>query len=179
MRLTIKRALISVSDKSGLEELAKTLSRFGVEILATGGTAEKLKRAGVNYRAIETFTGNPEAFDGRMKTLSFKLESALLFDRSNSSHVSEAEKLSIEPIDLVVCNFYPFEQAVLKGSTEEELVEEIDIGGPTMVRAAAKNFKSVLVLTDPADYEEVLNEMRHLSGQVTLETRKKNDAQGF
>lgn len=175
----IKRALLSVSDKTYLEELAKGLAGLGVELLATGGTAERLKRAGIKFRAIEDYTGNPEAFDGRMKTLSFKLESAILFDRSNNSHMKQADELKIEPIDLVVCNFYPFEEAVSKGATEEQLVEEVDIGGPTMVRAAAKNFKSVLVLTDPADYMNALTEIRHMGCRVGLETRRAMMVKAF
>lgn len=177
--VTIKRALLSVSDKSYLEELARALTNFGVELLATGGTAERLKRAGIKYRAVEDYTGNPEAFDGRMKTISFKLEGAILFDRSNSTHVEQAAALQVEPIDLVVCNFYPFEEAVQKGSSESELVDEIDIGGPTMVRAAAKNFKSVLVLTNPEDYQSVLQEIRHLGGGVSLETRRSMMIKAF
>lgn len=175
----IKRALLSVSDKTYLEEFAKGLSGLGIELLATGGTAERLKRAGIKYRSVEEYTGNPEAFDGRMKTISFKLESAILFDRSNASHVEQAQKLDIEQIDLVICNFYPFEEAVSKGSTEEELIDEVDIGGPTMVRAAAKNFKSVLVLTEPTDYMPVLTEIRHLGSRVSLETRRKMMLKAF
>lgn len=177
--ITIRRALLSVSDKTYLEELAHALVGFGVEILATGGTAEKLKRVGIKYRPVEEFTGNPEAFDGRMKTISFKLESAILYDRSNCAHVEQAERLEVEGIDLVVCNFYPFEDAVSRGATEEELVHEIDIGGPTMVRAAAKNFKSVLVLTHPHDYMPVMNEIRAFGGRVSFETRKRMMVKAF
>jgi phosphoribosylaminoimidazolecarboxamide formyltransferase/IMP cyclohydrolase len=175
----IRRALLSVSDKVYLEELAKSLSGFGVELLATGGTADRLKRAGIKFRSVEEYTGNPEAFDGRMKTISFKLESALLFDRGNPLHVEQAAKLGVEPIDLVVCNFYPFEDAAASGATGANLVNEIDVGGPTMVRAAAKNFECVLVLTDPADYAPVLAEMRGLGGQVSLATRKRMMVKAF
>lgn len=177
--VTIKRALLSVSDKAYLEELARTLVSLGVELLATGGTADRLKKAAIKFRAVEEYTGNPEAFDGRMKTISFKLESAILFDRQNGSHVEQAEALGIEPIDLVVCNFYPFEQAVAKGMKEADLVHEIDVGGPTMVRAAAKNFESVLVLTDPSDYTAVLQEIRQNSGAVSYETRRTMMAKAF
>lgn len=177
--IAIKRALLSVSDKGCLEELGRALLSHGVEILASGGTAERLKRAGVKYRPVEEYTGNPEAFDGRMKTISFQLESAILFDRGNPSHVEQAEQLKIEPIDLVVCNFYPFEEAVAKGAGEEELVHQIDVGGPTMVRAAAKNFGSVVVLTDPADYAGFIGELRALSGRTTLELRRKLAIKAF
>jgi phosphoribosylaminoimidazolecarboxamide formyltransferase/IMP cyclohydrolase len=177
--VTIKRALLSVSNKSYLEELARGLLGFGVELLATGGTAERLKRAGIKFREVEEYTGNPEAFDGRMKTISFKLESAILFDRAEPSHVEQAKKLGIEPIDLVVCNFYPFEDAVGRGANESELVHEIDVGGPTMVRSAAKNYHSVLVLTDPTDYAPILNEIRSLGGATTLATRRRMMVKAF
>ncbi len=177
--IPIKRALLSVSNKSYLEELAKVLVGLGVELLATGGTADKLKRAGIKFRAVEEFTGNPEAFDGRMKTISFKLESSILFDRTNPAHVTQAAELGIEPIDLVVCNFYPFEEAVSKGAKESELVHEIDVGGPTMVRSAAKNFESVLVLTDPSDYQDVMSELRTLSGRVSFETCRRMAIKAF
>jgi phosphoribosylaminoimidazolecarboxamide formyltransferase/IMP cyclohydrolase len=176
---TIRRALLSVSDKTYLEELAKGLAGFGIELLATGGTADKLKRAGVKFRSVEEYTGNPEAFDGRMKTISFKLESAILFDRGSPVHVEQAKTLGIEPIDLVVCNFYPFEEAVSRGANEEELVHEIDVGGPTMVRAAAKNFHGVLTLVDPADYTAVLSEIRSGGGTVSFETRRRMMVKAF
>jgi len=177
--VTIRRALLSVSNKAYLEELARSLASQGVELLATGGTADRLKRANIKFRAVEEFTGNPEAFDGRMKTISFKLESAILFDRSSASHVDQAHQLGIEPIDLVVCNFYRFEDAVARGIGEGDLVHEIDVGGPTMVRAAAKNFNSVLVLTDPEDYQTVLSEMRILGGAVSFDTRRKMMLKAF
>lgn len=179
VNVAIRRALLSVSDKACLEDLAKGLLGFGVELLATGGTADKLRRAGIRYRPIEEYTGNPEAFDGRMKTISFKLESAILFDRASAAHVEQAAKLGVEPIDLVVCNFYPFEDAVSRGATHAELVSEIDVGGPTMVRAAAKNHEGVLVLTDPSDYAAVMNEIRSLGGRVSAETRRRMMIKAF
>ncbi|MEW6057300.1 MAG: bifunctional phosphoribosylaminoimidazolecarboxamide formyltransferase/IMP cyclohydrolase [Bdellovibrionota bacterium] len=175
----IQRALFSVSDKTYLEELAKSLTGFGIEFIATGGTADRLRRSAIKFRPIEDFTGNPEAFDGRMKTLSFKLESALLYDRANSTHVEQAKDLGIEPIDLVVCNFYPFEEAVSKGSSEADLIHEVDIGGPTMVRAAAKNHHSVVVLTDPSDYAEFMTELRSLGGCISFETRRRLAVKAF
>jgi len=176
---SIRRALLSVSDKSLIEELARALVSAGAELLATGGTAERLHRANIPFRKVEDFTGNPEAFDGRMKTLSFKLESAILFDRAKSSHLEQAKQHDIEPIDLVVCNFYPFENAVQREATEEELVSEIDVGGPTMIRAAAKNFKSVAALVDPEDYGLLMAELRQYSGSTTLELRKQLMVRAF
>ncbi|MBI2606739.1 MAG: bifunctional phosphoribosylaminoimidazolecarboxamide formyltransferase/IMP cyclohydrolase [Deltaproteobacteria bacterium] len=192
--ITIRRALVSVSDKAYLEDLGRALVSAGAEILATGRTAAALKRAGIAYTPVDQFTGNPEAFDGRMKTISFRLESAILYDRASSKHVEEARRLEIPPIDCVVCNFYPFEEALeklsaenpggqagasLAGQIRDQLVDQVDIGGPTMVRAAAKNFAGVLVLTDPADYPGVIAELRQKSGSVSYETRRKMMLKAF
>ena len=142
-----KYALISVFDKTGIVEFAKTLISLGYNIISTGGTAKTLLSSGIKIIPIHEITGNPESFGGRMKTISFQIESGVLFDRSNPNHVKQAKQLGIKPIDLVVCNFYPFE--------EKPGIENIDVGGPTMVRAAAKNFKHVLVITNPSDYQKV------------------------
>ncbi|MGE4232944.1 MAG: bifunctional phosphoribosylaminoimidazolecarboxamide formyltransferase/IMP cyclohydrolase [Bacteriovoracia bacterium] len=177
--LAIRRVLMSVSDKSCLEDLGKVFRDFGVEILATGGTAKALEKSQIPYRTVESFAGNPEAFDGRMKTLSFALESAILFDRNDPKHVREAKELNIEPIDCVVCNFYPFEKAAAENRTAIELVHEVDIGGPTMVRAAAKNHHSVLVLVDPSDYEKVIQEMKANGGCISFATRQEMMRKAF
>ncbi len=177
--ITIKRALLSVSDKTYLEELARMFISVGTEILATGGTAAALKKAGIAYTKVEDFAGSPEAFDGRIKTLTFKLQGGILFDRANAKHQAQASDLGVQSVDCVVCNFYPFEEALARGVTESELVEQIDIGGPTMVRAAAKNFSSVLVLTDPSDYAAVIAELRAKSGAVTEKTRKAMMVKAF
>ena len=145
-----KRALISVSDKTGIIELAKFLQNINCEIISTGGTGKLLKENGIKITEIEKITGNPEAFGGRMKTISFNVESAILFDRIKDKE--EAKKLKIKPIDLVVCNFYPFEKVYREGADLPDLVENIDIGGPTMIRAAAKNYKFVGILINPRDY---------------------------
>lgn len=142
-----KYALISVYDKTGIVEFAKILVSLGYNIISTGGTAKTLLESGIKVIPIQEITGNPESFDGRMKTISFQVESGILFDRDNPMHVRQAKKLGVKPIDLVVCNFYPFE--------EKPSIENIDIGGPTMVRTAAKNFKHVLVIIDPSDYQKV------------------------
>ncbi|MDP3941471.1 MAG: bifunctional phosphoribosylaminoimidazolecarboxamide formyltransferase/IMP cyclohydrolase [bacterium] len=146
-------ALLSVFDKTGIVELATSLKKAGFEILTTGGTAKKLTGAGVGVTHVEKITGNPESFDGRMKTISFRIESGILFDRKNQKHLQEASELNVPHIDIVVCNLYPFEQTIAKKTVSvSDAVENIDVGGPTMIRAAAKNFKNVVVLVDPADY---------------------------
>jgi len=168
-RIKIKRALVSVSDKSGIESLAKTLHQLGVQIISTGGTKKVLEQAGIPVTEISAVTHNPEAFGGRMKTISFQIESALLFDREKDA--AEAARLGIEPIDMVICNLYPFERVKNKGVDFETLIENIDIGGPTMVRAAAKNFKYVAVVTDPQDYPEIVDELQANDAALSYETR--------
>ncbi len=168
-RIKINRALISVSDKSGIESLARVLHDFGCELIATGGTRRVLEDAGFPVTEVSEITANPEAFGGRMKTISFQLESALLYDREKDQ--TEAEQLGIKPIDLVVCNLYPFDRVKSRGAGFEELIDNIDIGGPTMVRAAAKNFKYVAVVTRPMDYEDIVKELKATDGQLSYETR--------
>ena len=163
----IKRALLSVSDKTGIVELAKFLISIDCEIISTGGTGKILKENGVEIIDISKITNNPEAFGGRMKTLSFQIESAILFDREKDA--KEAEALKIQPIDLVVCNLYPFERVKKQNASLETLVENIDIGGPTMIRAAAKNYKFVSVLCNPNDYNEFMN--KYQNNELNLEYR--------
>ena len=153
--MKIKRALLSVSDKTGIIELAKFLIKNNCEIISTGGTGNLLKKNGIKITEIEKITGNPEAFGGRMKTISFNVESAILFDREKDKE--EAKSLNIEPIDLVVCNLYPFEKVYKEGGELDDLIENIDIGGPTMIRAAAKNYKYVGVLVTPEDYKSFIS----------------------
>lgn len=167
----INRVLMSVSDKTYLEDLARVFVQLGTEIIATGGTAAALKKVNIPYRTVEQFAQSPEVFGGRIKTLTFKLQSALLFDRNNPTHVNEAKDNQIEAIDCVVCNFYPFENKANENLSIEEMIEYIDIGGPTMVRSSAKNFSNVLVLTDPNDYEKVIMELKTKSGSVSYQTR--------
>jgi phosphoribosylaminoimidazolecarboxamide formyltransferase/IMP cyclohydrolase len=154
-RKPIKRALISVSDKTGLEGLAKTLREAGVEIVATGSTAAFLERMGPPVRRVEELTGFGESLDGRVKTLHPKVHAALLADMANPDHVRQLEELGIEPFDLLVSNLYPFQQTVASGASLQECIENIDIGGPAMVRAAAKNHASVAVVLSPRDYTVV------------------------
>ncbi|HWB02256.1 MAG TPA: bifunctional phosphoribosylaminoimidazolecarboxamide formyltransferase/IMP cyclohydrolase [Verrucomicrobiales bacterium] len=172
--MKITRALISVSDKSGLEEFARGLHALGVELLSTGGSAAFLR--GLNLPVVEVadYTGYPECFDGRVKTLHPKVHGGFLFQRGNADHVQRAQELEVPPIDLVVVNLYPFEKTIDKeGVTLEEAIENIDIGGPAMLRGAAKNYESVTVITDVADYPAVLEEMKEHDGATTLPTRER------
>ena len=147
------KALISVSDKTGIVEFAKELEKCGVEIISTGGTYKKLKEEGVKAIEISDLTGFPECLDGRVKTLHPSVHAGILAMRSNESHMKQLKDLGIDTIDFVVVNLYPFKQTILKdGVTREEAVENIDIGGPTMLRSAAKNYQDVTVITDPTDY---------------------------
>ena len=172
--MKIKRALISVSDKTGLVEFAKELNKFGIEIISTGGTFALLKKHGIPAREISQFTGSPEILDGRVKTLHPKVHGGLLFLRDNPEHVATAEKHDIEPIDMVIVNLYPFQQTVAKeGVTLDEAIEQIDIGGPSMLRSASKNYRSVTVIVDPADYQDVLENMRDNDGATTLKLRER------
>src|SRR5262245_33453644 len=166
---TIRRALLSVSDKTGLVELARALAGYGVELISTGGTCKALADAGLVVRDISDVTGFPEMLDGRVKTLHPRVHGGILAVRDNPQHVATAQQHGIGLIDLVVCNLYPFEATVAKpGSTHEEIVENIDIGGPSMVRSAAKNYHDVAIVTDPAQYPAVLEELRAHSGALTL-----------
>ena len=172
--MKIKRALISVSDKTGLAEFAKELTKFGVEIISTGGTFALLKKMGIPAKEISQFTGSPEILDGRVKTLHPKVHGGLLYVRDNPDHVAQAKENEIEPIDMVVVNLYPFEQTVAKPDvTLDEAIENIDIGGPSMLRSASKNYRSVTVVVDPSDYQDVLDNMRDNDGATTLKLRER------
>ena len=171
MNVPVRRALLSVSDKTGIVDLGQALHALGCEIVSTGGTAAVLLEAGLPVTDISAVSGNPEAFGGRMKTISFAVESALLFHRQRDA--AEAEALDILPIDLVACNLYPFERAWKAGGDMDALVENIDIGGPTMLRAAAKNFHGVAALCDPADYPAMIEELQAHAGATTLATRQR------
>jgi len=166
-----KRALVSVSDKTGIVDFCSRLIASGYEIISTGGTAKALKDAGLPVIGISDITGFPECLDGRVKTLHPAVHAGLLAMRSNEEHMAQLEKLGINTIDIVAVNLYPFKATIMKeGVTFADAVENIDIGGPTMIRAAAKNYQDVAVLVDPADYEKVLAEIE--AGEITLETKK-------
>lgn len=165
------KALISVSDKTGIVEFAKELESMGIEIISTGGTYKKLKEEGVKAIEISELTGFPECLDGRVKTLHPKVHAGILAMRSNPNHMKQLEDLNVDTIDFVIVNLYPFKQTILKENVKrEEAVENIDIGGPTMLRSAAKNYQDVAVITDPRDYEKVLSELK-ADGKVSLDTK--------
>ncbi len=167
----IARALISVSNKNGILDFARGISKLGIEILSTGGTAKMLRDAGVAVKDVSEFTGFPEMLDGRVKTLHPKVHGGLLGRRNNPEHMRQWKENGIQPIDLVVVNLYPFEQTVAKpGCTLEDAIENIDIGGPTMLRSAAKNYTDVAVVVSPRDYDRVLEEIRK-TGEVSAKTR--------
>src|SRR5208282_2142000 len=171
-KVKIRRALLGVSDKGGLPEFAMALARHGVELLSTGGTKAALEAAGVRVKAVEEFTGFPEMLDGRVKTLHPKIHGGILGRRDEPSHRRQMKEHGIEPIDLVVVNFYPFEKTVANpGVSLEDAIENIDIGGPTLVRAAAKNHGDVAVVVDPADYAAIIEEMDRDGGAITAATR--------
>jgi phosphoribosylaminoimidazolecarboxamide formyltransferase/IMP cyclohydrolase len=177
--MKIRRALISVSDKTGVVELARALADLGVEIISSGGTAAALSDAGVPVRKVAEVTAAPEILGGRVKTLHPKVHGGILADRRRPEHVKELEAQGIEPIDLVVCNLYPFEKTVADPNvTEDEAVEQIDIGGPAMVRAAAKNFHSVVVVVRPDRYGDVVEEIRD-AGTVSEKTRRELALEAF
>ncbi len=168
----IKRALISVSNKKGVVDFAKELSAMGIEILSTGGTAKALREAGIPVVEVSDYTGFPEMLDGRLKTLHPKIHGGLLSRRSNPKDMEDIKKHGINPIDLVVVNLYPFEETVAKPRvTFEEAIENVDIGGPTMLRAASKNFGDVAVVVDPDDYGAVISEMKSSKGELSRETK--------
>ena len=172
--MKITRALISVSDKTGLVAFANELSAMGVEIISTGGTAKLLQKEKIKVTEISEYTGFPEMMDGRVKTLHPKVHGGLLHLRDNAEHVAQAKAHGIEAIDLVVVNLYPFEATIAKaGVTLEEAIEQIDIGGPSMLRSAAKNYRSVTVVVDPADYADVIDAMKSNDGGTTLQLRER------
>jgi phosphoribosylaminoimidazolecarboxamide formyltransferase / IMP cyclohydrolase len=177
-RVPITRALLSVSDKTGIVELAQLLSEHGVELVSTGGTARALRDAGLHVRDVSELTGFPEMMDGRVKTLHPKVHGGLLAVRDDPEHAAAMAEHDIGAIDLVVVNLYPFQQTVAKGADRAEVIENIDIGGPSMVRSAAKNHAHVAILTDPADYAELAAVVRE-SGATDLDMRRRLAAKAF
>ena len=175
----VKRALISLSDKTGLDALASALANRGVEIVSTGGTAAKLREAGADVRDVSDLTGFPEMMDGRVKTLHPKVHGGLLGVRDNAEHAAAMDEHQIAPIDLVGVNLYPFEATVMRGASRDEIIENIDIGGPSMVRSAAKNHAFVTIVTDPSDYDELLAELDRNDGATSLDFRKRMAAKAY
>ncbi len=178
--IKIKRALVSVSDKTGLLELAQALSDSGVEIISTGGTLAALKKGGIQAISVSTFTGEPEILGGRVKTLHPKIHAGILYRRDNKEDIEELAHHEYKPIDMVVVNLYPFEKTVGNPiATEEEIIENIDIGGPSMIRAAAKNFEGVAVVSSPQDYSDVMGEMDKNDGALGLNFRRNLAGKAF
>jgi phosphoribosylaminoimidazolecarboxamide formyltransferase / IMP cyclohydrolase len=175
----VRRALISVSDKSGLDGLASSLAKLGVELVSTGGTAARLRESGGTVRDISDLTGFPEMMDGRVKTLHPKVHGGLLGVRDNAEHKAAMDEHDIPSIDLVVVNLYPFEATLMRGAPRDEIIENIDIGGPSMVRSAAKNHAFVTIVTDPADYDELLAELDSNDGSTSLAFRKRMAAKAY
>lgn len=178
--MKITRALISVSNKKGVAEFARALEKKGVDIISTGGTADLLRKEGVPVRDISSFTDFPEVLEGRVKTLHPRVHGGLLYKRGNDLHEKQAKECGFQPIDLVAVNLYPFEATVQKpGVTLAEAIEQIDIGGPSMIRSAAKNYESVTVVVDPLDYDAVLEDMRDHEGETTLKLRERLAIKAF
>jgi phosphoribosylaminoimidazolecarboxamide formyltransferase/IMP cyclohydrolase len=172
MQRKIQRAILSVTDKSGLLEFALKLQEFGVETLSTGGTARMLREGGVVVQDVSEFTGFPEMLDGRVKTLHPKVHAGILAQRHNPEHMKTMADHHLKVIDMVVVNLYAFEKTVAReGCTLEEAIENIDIGGPTMLRAAAKNYRDVAVVVEPGDYGAIIEEMKSNDGQLSSDTR--------
>src|SRR5690349_7211944 len=171
MTKKINRALFSVSDKTGIIELAQILKQFNVEIISTGGTAKSLRDAGIDVRDISDVTGFPEMMDGRVKTLHPRVHGGLLALRDNPAHVVTMEQNGIEPIDMVVVNLYPFAETIAReGVTREEAIEQIDIGGPAMIRSAAKNAHDVAVVVSASQYPALIEELRQNAGSLSIPT---------
>jgi len=178
--MKVRRALISVSDKTGIADFAKSLSRLGVELISTGGTEQTLKKAGLKVRNVSELTGFPEMMDGRVKTLHPKVHGGILFRRSLKSHTKQARQHSIQPIDMVVVNLYPFQETVKNPKVKlEEAIENIDIGGPAMIRSAAKNHESVAVVTDSADYAVLAEELKKSKGKLSPSTLQRLALKAF
>ncbi|BBC71253.1 bifunctional phosphoribosylaminoimidazolecarboxamide formyltransferase/inosine monophosphate cyclohydrolase [Altererythrobacter sp. B11] len=177
--VAIRRALISVSDKSGVVELASRLAKGGVELVSTGGTARALRDAGLDVSDVSDATGFPEMMDGRVKTLHPAIHGGLLAIRDDADHLAAMDAHDIKPIDLLICNLYPFEQTVARGAGREEIIENIDIGGPAMIRSASKNHGSVTIIADPADYPALLEELAENDGATTRAFRIRMAAKAF
>ena len=175
----IKNALISVSDKANLKSVLHVLKKNKIDIISSGGTYRSIKKLGFKCQEVSNYTGFTEMLDGRVKTLHPKIHSGILFNRAKKIHRKQMQKKQFEPIDLVIVNFYPFETTIKKTSNREKIIENIDIGGPSMVRAAAKNFKDVTIITDKQDYSELIRELKKFRGKTTFNFRKKMASKAY
>ena len=179
MNKKIKNAIISVSDKSELNSIVRFLKKYRVNIISSGGTFKSIRKQGFDCKEVSDFTNFNEMLDGRVKTLHPKIHSGILFSRSNKKHITEMKNNNFEPIDLVIVNFYPFKEILNKTKIFEKIIENIDIGGPTMVRAAAKNFKNVTIITDKSDYLDLIKELKKNKGKTSLIFREKMASKAF
>mgnify|MGYP001296678484 CR=1 FL=1 len=179
MMKSIKRALISVSDKNKLNFLIKNLQKYNIEIISTGGTFKKIKKSGFKCTEISEYTNSPEILNGRVKTLHPKIHGGILSERKNSQHIKDLKKMSIKEIDLIVVNFYPFEEIINNTKNEKKIIENIDIGGPTLARAAAKNFENVTIIPSINYYKELVEELKKYNGYTSINFRKKMSTEAF
>ena len=179
MNLKIKNALISVSNKENLVSLLKTLKKFKINIISSGGTYASIRKLGYQCTELSKYTGFKEMLDGRVKTLHPKIHAGILHDRQNKKHKSEMSKQNFPAIDLIVVNFYPFQKIVLSSKNPKQIIENIDIGGPTMVRAAAKNFNNVTIITNKDDYGYLIEELENLKGKTSLKFRELMSSKAF
>jgi len=179
MKQKIKTALISVSDKTNLSNVLKTLKKYNVKIISSGGTYKSIKKLGYSCTEVSSYTGFKEMLDGRIKTLHPKIHAGILHDRSNKKHSKEMNKQKFPSIDLIIVNFYPFQKIVINSKSNKEIIENIDIGGPTMVRSAAKNFKNVLIITNKNDYSDLINEIENNKGKTSLGFREYMSSKAF
>ena len=179
MKLKIKNALISVSDKEDISSLLKVLKKYNIEIISSGGTYKALKKFGYKCTELSKYTGFKEMLDGRVKTLHPKIHAGILHDRQNKNHRYEMNKQKFPPLDLIVVNFYPFQKIVRYSKNQKNIIENIDIGGPTMVRAAAKNFKNVTIITNKNDYSSLINELEKYKGKTSLHFREVMSSKAF
>ena len=179
MNLTIKNALVSVFDKKNIIHLLKTFKKFNINIISSGGTYKYIRKLGYNCIELSNYTGFDEMLDGRVKTLHPKIHAGILHDRQNQSHKKEMTKKKFPPIDLIVVNFYPFQNVVRKSKSAKNIIENIDIGGPTMVRSAAKNFKNVTIITNKNDYTSLIKELNKYKGKTSLKFRELMSSKAF
>ena len=179
MKQIIKKALISVSDKTNLSKILKTLNKYKVEIISSGGTFKSIKKLGYPCTEVSVYTGFKEMLDGRVKTLHPKIHAGILYDRSNKKHSKEMSRQKFSSIDLIIVNFYPFQKVVTNSKSNKDIIENIDIGGPTMVRSAAKNFKNVLIITNKNDYPDLINEIEKNKGKTSLNFRELMSSKAF
>ena len=179
MKKKIRNALVSVSDKDNLKNILKTLKKYKINIISSGGTYKSIKKLGYNCTEISRYTGFKEMLDGRVKTLHPKIHAGILHDRQNKSHKFEMSQQKFPSIDLIIVNFYPFQKVVTNNKISKDIIENIDIGGPTLVRAAAKNFKNVTIITNKNDYENLIKELIKNKGRTSLEFREIMSSKAF